>query len=145
MLSSNWNNLNKWDKRFLGLAGEVATWSKDPRQQVGAVLISPDKSEISYGYNGFPRRISDNDRLTSDSKNTYMVHAELNALLNAKKDLSGWSLYVTKAPCANCCKAIIQANIIRLTCPTPEGSWEQEQWLGLQMLKEAGLDIVLVE
>ena len=31
--------MNKWDTRFLKLAKEIATWSKDPSTQVGAIAV----------------------------------------------------------------------------------------------------------
>lgn len=34
---------NKWDKRFMELAKEVATWSKDRSTGVGAVIVNDKK------------------------------------------------------------------------------------------------------
>ena len=50
--------LNKWDERFVRIAFEVATWSKDPGTKVGAVLVA-DRRIIASGYNGFPQGIED--------------------------------------------------------------------------------------
>jgi deoxycytidylate deaminase len=45
----------KWDLRFLELAKLVASWSKDPSTQTGAVFVGRDNGIISVGYNGFPQ------------------------------------------------------------------------------------------
>jgi len=50
---------SKWDARFLRLAREVASWSKDRSTKVGAVIVTEDKTPGPYGYNGFPRMIKD--------------------------------------------------------------------------------------
>ena len=44
----------KWKLRFLGLSEYIAQWSKDPSTKVGAVIVRPDKSIVSMGFNGFP-------------------------------------------------------------------------------------------
>ena len=51
------SELNKWDKRYLALAKEVASWSKDPSTQVGAITVGNKKEVLSQGFNGFPRGI----------------------------------------------------------------------------------------
>ena len=48
----------------------------------------------------------------NDPKYNYVVHAELNAILNARgKNLKGARLYVDLFPCNECAKAIIQSGI----------------------------------
>ena len=44
----------KWHRRFLRLAAEIAEFSKDPSTKVGCILVR-DRRIISTGYNGFPR------------------------------------------------------------------------------------------
>ena len=43
---------NKWETRFLEMARLVSGWSKDPSTKVGAVIVRPDKTIASVGYNG---------------------------------------------------------------------------------------------
>jgi dCMP deaminase len=108
-----------WDNTFMSIAKVIAKRSKDPSTQVGACIVSPDNRVVSLGYNGFPNGCNDDDvRFTwekeddkGNSKYLYVVHAELNAILNAKRDLSGCTLYVTHFPCNECTKAIIQSGI----------------------------------
>jgi dCMP deaminase len=53
---------DKWDARFLDLARHVATWSRDPSTQTGAVIVRPNRTIASVGYNGFPRDCNDDPR-----------------------------------------------------------------------------------
>ena len=138
----------KWITRFFSLAEEVATWSKDPDCKVGVVIVSPDKRLMTTGYNGFPAGIRDKrNRLTCKAvKNYFMVHAEVNAIVNARRDLTGWSLYSTKPPCLACVKAIIQAGIAAVYCPAIEetSSWKEENKMAMEMLKEAQIQAFLI-
>jgi dCMP deaminase len=101
----------EWERRFLTLAEHIGHWSKDPSTRVGAVIVRPDKTIASMGYNGFPRGAE--DLYTSrDVKLMRTVHAELNAILSAREPLHGYTIFISPLfPCANCAAAIIQAGI----------------------------------
>jgi dCMP deaminase len=138
----------EWDARFMKLALEVSDWSKDPKRHVGAVVVSPDKRQFSVGYNGFPQGVADlKDRLTSEEKNELMVHAELNALLNARRDLTGWTLYTTFPPCLDCAKAIAQSGVKRVVALKADcsDSWAQSIVKGQTVLAEAGVEYKFAE
>ena len=105
-----------WDEYFMGVAMLAARRSKDPNTQVGACIVSADNIIISTGYNGMPKGCSDDtfpwDRTGEETKYPYVVHAELNAILNANgRDLRGSRLYVALFPCNECAKAIIQSGV----------------------------------
>ena len=105
-----------WDEYFMGIAMLAARRSKDPNTQVGACIVSNDNIIISTGYNGMPKGCSDDEfpwgREGAETKYPYVVHAELNAILNASgRDLRGSRLYVALFPCNECAKAIIQSGI----------------------------------
>ena len=108
-----------WDEYFMGVAKLAARRSKDPNTQVGACIVSPENIIISTGYNGMPKGCSDDEfpweRSGEDENETkypFVVHAELNAILNANgRDLRGSRLYVALFPCNECAKAIIQSGI----------------------------------
>lgn len=108
-----------WDEFFMGVAELAAKRSKDPKTRVGAVLVRNNRI-ISTGYNGMPyTKKLDNDQVYSWSKNeeaklnkhSYVVHAELNAILNARQSVEGCTLYCTLLPCNECAKAIVQSGI----------------------------------
>lgn len=107
-----------WDEYFMGVALLAAERSKDPSTQVGACIVDSEKRILSTGYNGFPHGCSDDDfpwnreESLGETKYPFVVHAELNAILNASgKSLAGSTLYVGLFPCNECAKAIIQSGI----------------------------------
>ncbi len=109
-----------WDEAFMGIAQLIAKRSKDPSSQVGACIVSSDNRVLSLGYNGTPNNYSDDDFNWGrdgdfcESKYAYVVHAELNAILNFRGDtkaLQGAKVYVTLFPCNECAKAVIQTGI----------------------------------
>ena len=105
-----------WDEYFMGVAKLAACRSKDPNTQVGACIVSPDDIIISTGYNGMPKGCSDDEfpwnRDGEINKYPFVVHAELNAILNANgRDLRGSRVYVALFPCNECAKAIIQSGV----------------------------------
>lgn len=77
-----------WDEYFMGVAILASKRSKDPNTQVGACIVDNNNIILSTGYNGFPFGCSDDDypwcRDGEDTKYSYVVHAELNAILNAR-------------------------------------------------------------
>lgn len=135
--------LQKWDSRFITLAACIATWSKDPEEQVGCVIVSPDRHQFVLGYNGFPKGVYDSKSRLEDRslKLNLTVHAELNAILNARYSVFGWTLYATKAPCIDCAKAVIQAGIKQIVMLRPmiSSNWYGDQTFARAMMKEAGL------
>ena len=105
-----------WDEYFMGVALLAAKRSKDPNTQVGACIVDSNNVILATGYNGFPVGCSDDefpwDREGENTKYPYVVHAELNAILNASgRDLRGARIYVALFPCNECAKAIIQSGI----------------------------------
>jgi dCMP deaminase len=138
---------NKWDVRFMELAELVASWSKDPSTQCGAVIVDQERRVVSVGFNGFPRGTDDNPDMYVDRKIKYLrvQHAERNAILFARRgDLTGCTLYVwPMPPCAQCAGAIIQAGIFRVVTVEPTGEqmmrWNEDLWQTAEMFKEAGV------
>ena len=110
----------KWDMRFLELAQLVASWSKDPSTKVGAVLVRPDRTIVSTGYNGFPRGCNDCKATYANREQKYarVVHAELNAILMAGGDTKDNILYCTLFPCCECAKAVVQTGISTVVVPS---------------------------
>jgi dCMP deaminase len=134
---------DKWDVRFTKMAILVSTWSKDPDARVGAVIVSPSTKQLSTGYNGYVAGAADNyEGVDVTRKNQHTVHAELNAILNARANVEGWTLYVTKFPCQECAKAIIQAGVTRVvTRPPGQGKWSGTQDRAEKELLAAGVEI----
>ena len=108
----------KWDKRFLGMAQLVSIWSKDPSTKVGAVITDGNKKIVSLGYNGLPQWVEDNQEILSnrEEKYKYIIHAEVNAILQANKsDFFACTIYTYPfLTCPQCAAMIIQAGVMRV-------------------------------
>ena len=142
-----------WEEYFMAVAQISSMRSKDPSTQVGAVIVDSDNRILSIGYNGLPNGCSDsefpwNSEPENDSeeakinvKNYYVVHAELNAILNYKgESLKGTTLYVTLIPCYECAKAIIQSGIKKIVYLNFRDYFTNKATF--KMLKSAGVEIV---
>ncbi len=133
-----------WDEYFMGVAMLAARRSKDPNTQVGACIVSAENIIISTGYNGLPNGCSDDeypwDRQGDETKYPYVVHAELNAILNASgRDLRGSRLYVALFPCNECAKAIIQAGVREVLYLSDKYADSEATQASKRMLDSAGV------
>lgn len=140
-----------WDKRYMDLAKEISTWSKDPSSQIGAVAIGKKGQVLAQGYNGFPRGISDfPERLENrELKYKYVVHAEMNCIYNATYNgvsLDGATMYVYGLPvCNECAKGIIQTGVKRVVMMeniehVPK-EWVDRGKISTQMMNEASVEV----
>lgn len=149
--------MSKWDSRFIRLAREIATWSKDRSTQVGAVIVGDDRTPGPYGYNGFPRAVDDDveDRHTRPTKYKWTEHAERNAIYNAARigvALKGCTMFVTHVPCADCARAIVQVGIVRVVADRAgmldsgfAERWSGDEKITKEMLEEAGITLDVVQ
>jgi dCMP deaminase len=140
--------MNKWSRRYLDVAKEVATWSKDPSKKIGAIAVGDKGQILSQGYNGFPRGVKDTDNRYNvrEEKYKYVVHGEMNCIYNACNSgvsLNGATLYVTGLPvCSECAKGIIQVGISKVIMEYPKDipdNWKESMILTQQMFLEAGV------
>ena len=137
-----------WDEYFMGVAQLAAERSKDPSTQVGACIVDGEKRILSTGYNGFPHGCSDDefpwnrDESKGDTTYQYVVHAELNAILNASgKSLAGSTLYVGLFPCNECAKAIIQAGVKEVIYLSDKYKTTPNTVASRKMLNAAGIKL----
>ena len=137
----------KWDQRYMKMAQEVASWSKDPSTKIGAVSVGEKGEILSTGYNGFPRNTSDDPSRYEDRtfKYAHVVHAEANCIYNACRSgisLMGSSMYVYGLPCCHeCAKGIIQVGVKRVVMDGDplNPRWKESVEQTLKMFKEAGV------
>ena len=142
-------NYINWEEYFMGVAILSAQRSKDPNTQVGCCIATPDNIIVSVGYNGLPRGCSDDEYPwgregdLEKTKYPYVVHAELNAILNAGgRDLRGCKLFFFFFPCENCAKAIIQAGIKEVYYLSDKYGQTTEFQISKRMLKDAGVKTI---
>ena len=138
----------KWDLRFLDLAAQIATWSKDPSSQLGAIAVDENRTVIAQGYNGFPKGVRDFPERYADKELKYklIVHAEQNCIYNAARRgaaLENSTLYISGLPvCHECCKGVIQAGFKRVVMrhkPMTE-KWRESFEISKLMLNESGIE-----
>ena len=140
--------MRKWDKRFIELARHISQWSKDPSTKVGCVVVGEDRQIMSTGFNGFPRGIEDDERLSDRSKKYPLIcHAEENAIMQAARvgvSLRGCTVFVTWSPCSRCTRSMIQAGITKIVFPDDQDipeRWQEDFEIAKAMMAEAGVQV----
>jgi dCMP deaminase len=138
-----------WDEYFMGVALLAAKRSKDPNTQVGACIVDEQNRILSTGYNGFPQGCSDDDfpwgreGAVGETKYPFVVHAELNAILNNRgKNLSCSRLYVALFPCNECAKAIIQSGVKEVYYLSDKYADTRTTQASKRMLNSAGVKCI---
>lgn len=120
-----------WDRRYLRVAKHVASWSKDPSTQCGAVLVRPNRTLASVGFNGFPKGMSDDPTLYGDRDKKYprIIHSEWNAIRACKdSSLQDYTVYAwPMPPCDLCTAPLVQKGVSRSVCPHPSAE-KLERW-----------------
>lgn len=139
-----------WHSMFMGVALLASARSKDSRKRNGACIASADYKIVGVGYNGLPRGCDDNDpTYWSDddndplhSRHSYIVHAEVNAILNCVVlPLTGSTIYTTQYPCPRCVQSIIQVGIQRVVYLEKKSHQVALNEASAKMLQDAGIDV----
>lgn len=136
-----------WDQYFMAVAHLSAMRSKDPNTQVGACIVNAQKRIVGLGYNGFPMGCDDDvyswerDGDYLETKYPYVVHAELNAILNSIQNLAGCTLYVSLFPCNECAKAIIQSGIREVVYEQDKYDGTEGNCASKRMFRDAGVTL----
>jgi len=153
-----YSDLPKWDRRFLNLAKTVGLWSKGPRKRIGAVIVRPDRSVASMGYNGPPRGYDDKAFLamSRDEQHKVVIHAEVNAIAQLATeerellhfgDIDGYTLYVSPLyPCVNCAQKIVDSGIKRVVayCGHSSPDWTESAKAAEEVFKANKIEYIFV-
>jgi dCMP deaminase len=139
--------------KYMDIAHSIAQMSKDQKTKVGALIIGPDGEGGPWGYNGIPRNMDDGEwyRHQQPFKTMFFEHAERNAIYTAARtgyQTINCTLVVTKFPCADCARAIIQCGFKRIiTVPADAKSrtWAASQTYARLMFDEAGIEVQILE
>ena len=137
-----------WDQYFMSMAHLSAMRSKDPNTRVGACIVNPQKRVVGLGYNGFPMGCSDTKYSWEregdflETKYPYVVHAELNAILNSIQNLAGCTMYVSLFPCNECAKAIIQSGIKTVVYEDDKYDGSPENMASKRIFLDAGVVLI---
>ena len=141
------NGILDWDSYFMAMAHLSAKRSKDPSTKVGAVIVDEYHHIVGMGYNGLPIGCDDTvfpwsrEGEFCDTKYPYVVHAELNAILNSIKSLHGCTIYVSLFPCNECAKAIIQSGIKKIVYESDKYADTDAIKASKRMLNAAGVEL----
>jgi deoxycytidylate deaminase len=107
-----------WDDYYMALTYIIASRSKDPSTQIGAIVVDQDNRPLGIGYNGAPQPIPDDEiNWTRPDKYVFIEHAEINAMDHASRGihtLAGCTIYVSAMPCPNCMRRIVSCRIKRV-------------------------------
>lgn len=141
------NMVISWDEYFMGLAHLSAMRSKDPNTQVGACIVDNDKKVVSIGYNGMPKGLDEKfpwerEGGFLDSKYAFVVHAELNAILNSPRTVKDCTVYVSLFPCNECAKAIAQSGIRKVVYESDKYDGTEGNTASKKILNAAGVELV---
>ncbi len=103
-----------WKIYFANMALQASRRATCPKQSVGAVIVK-NNMVLSTGYNGAPKGMSHcfevGCKEDSSGHCCRSVHAEANAIMQARGVVGGAEIYCTHVPCIECCKLIINAGI----------------------------------
>ena len=126
-----------WNEVWMDFARSISRRSYDPRNQVGAIVVTDDNTQVlAVGYNG--NYAGGPNQVESESPGeSGMLHAEINCLLkmdynNPKRK----KMYVTLSPCRMCAKAIINAGIDEVLYGEA-----YRDTSGVALLEEAGISV----
>src|SRR5690606_27568597 len=141
-----------WDRKFMQLAEQLATWSKDRSRRVGCIVVGPNNEVRATGYNGFPRGVDDSveERYERPAKYKWTEHSERNAIFNAARvgvSLAGCRLYgTTLCPCAACARGrSFKSESRRSSAYLQDFSdpfWREDFRIAQTMFREGGVLVV---
>lgn len=131
-----------WEEYFMGIATLSEQRSKDPSTKVGACIVNQDKRIVGVGYNGMPKGLDDKFPWGKEGKQTkykFVVHAELNAILNSIKNLKGCTIYTSLFPCSECAKAIVQSGITEVVYLSDKNNGSEDNEASKYLLSTCGV------
>lgn len=115
--------------KLLNLANMYAKmFSQCKKVQVGSAVVDTcypprvislgTNTTIPYSCKTFgclrEQKYGENSKLHRNPEDCRAIHSEVNAILNAKTDVSGMAMYVTRYPCEACARAIVNAGISKV-------------------------------
>lgn len=141
IFSKKRNDYLHWPDYFMAIAFLSAQRSKDPRTQVGACIVNEGNKIVGIGYNGMPVGCDDDEMPWGpETKDLYVCHAELNAVLNKNSaDVKNCTVYVALFPCNECAKVVIQSGIKEVVYYSDKYKDKLEYKASREMLEKAGV------
>lgn len=121
------------NKEFIGYAINIGKLSPCKKNKVGAVIVKNDKV-IIQSYNA-----SLHTNYKHDPETRYLTTfcAEKNAILEAKQNLEGASIYITLSPCMSCAAMILKCGISKVYYLN-----EYNDTRSIDFLRESGVKVI---
>ena len=140
-----------WVNYFMAMAFLAKERSHDIQTKHGCVITSKHNIVLGMGYNGFPTGSMD-DQLPNTRPNKYpfVIHSELNAVLNCSvppRFLGGGIAYVTGRCCLDCLKVLGQAHVKTIYYADRQGSkLENDKQFEIEkiLIQHMGLTLIKV-
>ncbi len=109
-------NRPDWNNYFLSIAFIVSARSRDQETKHGTVIVDKNNLILGTGYNSFIKGVNDASLpALRPNKYPFMIHSELNAILNCKvlprEVHGGGKAYVTGKCCNHCLQSLIQSGV----------------------------------
>lgn len=132
-----------WDTYFMDMAISAAKKSKDPKTQVGCIIVNVNYDPVAFGYNGFAAGAEETPELWSrPTKYDHVIHAETNAVGRAARrgcPTQDTTAYITAFPCLPCAKVLAAAGVIRVVAKTVLHGWNDDNKKAANFLDRAGI------
>jgi dCMP deaminase len=105
----------RWDEIWMSLTLHISQRSRDPRLQVGSVIVTEDNTcVLGIGYNGDEAGGTNKPDSLEPGKSGF-IHAEANALIKMNYgDHRTKKMFLTHSPCPVCARMIVNAGIKKI-------------------------------
>ena len=138
-----------WTTYYMDLAHSVAERSKDPKTQVGAVVVDAHNDVVATGYNGFAEGVEETAEMWErPHKYPRVIHAEMNAIGRAArtgKAIGGGTLYVTAFPCLPCAKMIVACGLKKVVAARLLHGWDDDHGEAARRFDESGIEWTVLD
>ena len=126
-----------WDDVWMETARVLARRSADERNQVGAVIVTTDNTQVlAVGYNG-DHKGGPNVAESSEPGHSGFIHAEINALIKCDfNHPKPKKMYLTLSPCRMCAKSVVNGGILEVIYET-----EYRDKSGIELLVKSGVKV----
>lgn len=142
-----------WDNYFLSLAFVVSARSRDQETKHGTIIVDRNNLILGTGYNSFIKGMNDASLpKIRPNKYPYMIHSELNAILNCKvlpREVNGGGkAYVTGRCCNHCLQSLIQSGVNEINMANRRGTMlEDEKTLEIfnKIVEDSGIKVKVLD
>ena len=125
------SQVSKSQKKKFDVAKAASIYGEHETAKIGAAIFKRGEL-ISVGFNSYKTHTLFNDISNPYIKSTYVLHAEMAAILKSRRDLSGCDIYVYREykkngsiamsrPCIACYTALKEAGIKYIYFTSKEG------------------------